>query len=97
MASYKELLEQREALTRKIEEARKVEIAGAVARVRAVVLEYDLKPEDIFTKTRARSGRVGVKVPPKYRDPVTGKTWTGRGKAPRWIADKDREHFLIKK
>lgn len=35
------------------------------------------------------------KVAPKYRDPVTGQTWTGRGKPPAWIAGKDREQFLI--
>ena len=25
---------------------------------------------------------------PKYRDPVTGNTWTGRGKKPRWLTDQ---------
>lgn len=29
----------------------------------------------------------GSKVAPKYRDPATGATWTGRGKRPRWMAD----------
>jgi DNA-binding protein H-NS len=36
---------------------------------------------------------VGV---PMYRDPKSGKTWTGRGKPPNWIAKaKDRSAFLI--
>ena len=35
------------------------------------------------------------KVPAKYRNPVTGETWTGRGKAPLWIVGKERETFLI--
>lgn len=34
--------------------------------------------------------------PPKYRDPQTGKTWSGRGRIPKWIEGKDRENFLIK-
>ena len=39
-------------------------------------------------------------VPPKYRDPETGATWSGRGKAPRWISaaeaeGKSRDSFLI--
>ena len=25
-------------------------------------------------------------VAPKYRDPVTGATWTGRGKQPKWLS-----------
>lgn len=33
---------------------------------------------------------------PKYRDPATGKTWTGVGRAPAWIAAaKDRSKFLV--
>lgn len=35
------------------------------------------------------------KVAPKYIDPVSGNTWTGRGKAPKWIDGKDRALFLI--
>jgi len=36
----------------------------------------------------------------KYRDPVTGKAWTGRGRPPRWLTDaeqsgKSRDAFLI--
>jgi DNA-binding protein H-NS len=33
---------------------------------------------------------------PKYRDPKTGATWSGRGRAPTWLASvKDRSAFLI--
>jgi DNA-binding protein H-NS len=33
---------------------------------------------------------------PRYRDPATGKTWTGRGKPPNWIVGaKDRKPFEI--
>ncbi|WP_425273161.1 H-NS family nucleoid-associated regulatory protein [Paraburkholderia steynii] len=32
----------------------------------------------------------------KYRDPKSGVTWTGHGRAPAWIASaKDRSKFLI--
>ncbi len=32
----------------------------------------------------------------KYRDPKTGATWSGRGRAPGWIANvKDRTRFLV--
>ncbi|EEA00237.1 histone family protein nucleoid-structuring protein H-NS [Burkholderia sp. H160] len=34
--------------------------------------------------------------PPKYLDPKTGATWSGRGPAPAWLATvKDRSKFLI--
>lgn len=42
-------------------------------------------------KTAAKS--VGVAM---YQDPKSGKTWTGRGKPPNWLAGvKDRSAFLI--
>jgi DNA-binding protein H-NS len=32
----------------------------------------------------------------KYRDPKSGATWSGHGRAPRWIANvKDRSRFLV--
>jgi DNA-binding protein H-NS len=36
------------------------------------------------------------KMPPKYRDPKTGATWSGHARPPAWIANvKDRTKFLI--
>ncbi|BCQ28134.1 hypothetical protein NK8_63230 (plasmid) [Caballeronia sp. NK8] len=33
---------------------------------------------------------------PKYRDPQSGATWSGRGKAPAWLASAaDRTAYLI--
>ena len=97
--SYKELLKQREALELQISEARNRELASAIAQVRALISEYGLTQENVFPTGRGgrASGAVGtgVKVAPKYRDPATGQTWTGRGKAPKWIQDKDREQFAI--
>ena len=75
--------------------------------------EYDITPDEIaeaYAKRTARSAsrkadgsngdRVKRSVPPKYRHPETGETWTGRGKAPRWIAAAEeaglkREEYLI--
>jgi DNA-binding protein H-NS len=36
------------------------------------------------------------KMPPKYRDPKTGATWSGHARPPAWIKNvKDRTRFLI--
>ncbi|GAA5232810.1 H-NS histone family protein [Verticiella sediminum] len=43
----------------------------------------------------AKSATAGITVAPKYRDPETGKTWTGRGRAPKWVVG-DKEQYLIK-
>ncbi|WP_028603560.1 H-NS histone family protein [Ottowia thiooxydans] len=97
MATYKELLKQQEELASRIEEARKAEISDAVQRVRTLVGEYNLTANDIFPSGRRASKASGPtgKVAPKYRDPATGQTWTGRGKAPKWIDGQDRAKFVI--
>ena len=97
MTSYKELLQQRAELDKQIENARKEALSSAIAQVRALVAEYGLTEADIFsTKKTPRSASNGERtVAPKYRDPATGATWTGRGKPPLWIAGKDRLNFLI--
>lgn len=97
MTSYKELLMQREALEQQINEARRNELVNAVSQVRALVGEYGLSAKDIFPASTRSVGRAsrGSKVAPKYREPATGQTWTGRGKAPKWIQNEDRAKFAI--
>lgn len=47
------------------------------------------------TVTRRKAARKGPQ-PALYRDPVSGNTWSGFGRAPAWIATaKDRSTFLI--
>ena len=94
-SSLKDLLLQREALETAITQARQTEIAAAVAKVREIVAEYGLTAQDIFPGRGAKTRSVGSKVAAKYRDPATGQTWTGRGKAPKWIDGKNREQFVI--
>ena len=93
MSSYKELLAQRDALERQIQDVRQRESADAIAKVRALIEEYGLTAQDVFppVRTATSSGKVAA----KYRDPETNETWTGRGKAPKWIQYQDREKFLI--
>lgn len=99
MSSYKDLLKQRDELEKKIQDARQRELTEAVAKVRALIEEHSLTAEDVFPPARAgRSGNAtgtGSKVAPKYKNPETGETWTGRGKAPKWIQDQDRSKYEI--
>jgi len=87
---------------------RKPVIASIVASMR----EYNITPDEIAAAfsgsakaPRAAGGRKAAPAPkrqvaPKYRHPQTGETWSGRGKAPRWLAAEEsagnsRETFLI--
>ncbi|MGM3411561.1 H-NS histone family protein [Ralstonia holmesii] len=95
MATYKELLAQKAKLEEQLESARVKELQTVIEQVRQVVAEYGLTAEDLGLASRR--GRVAAKkatVAPKYRDPKTGATWSGRGRAPAWIG-KNRDRFLI--
>lgn len=95
MTNYKELLNQREALERQIEAARKAESSEAIAKAKELIRDFGLTEADLFGAEKRGALRSSGPVAPKYRDPATGQTWTGRGKPPKWIADKDREQFTI--
>lgn len=94
--SESELTKLRADIDAHLQSLRSVAREEATKQVQALVKTYDLQPEEIFKypKQRVKHGATG-KVPPKYRDPSTGQTWTGRGKAPAWIAGQEREKFLI--
>ncbi|MDC6176264.1 DNA-binding protein [Ralstonia solanacearum] len=95
MATYKDLLAQKTKLEEQLEAARQKELATVTEQVRQVVQEYGLTAEDIGLAPK-RGKRAGAKTPvaPKYRDPKTGATWSGRGRAPAWLG-KNRDKFLI--
>jgi DNA-binding protein H-NS len=98
-STYQELIAQREALDRAIEEARRQELKAAIGQVKQIIAQYALTERDVFggsVGSEKKSAKQGMKVLPKYRDSSTGQTWTGRGKPPVWIAGKDRTPFLIK-
>ncbi|WP_438391714.1 H-NS histone family protein [Caballeronia sp. DA-9] len=102
MATYLELKAQVEELAAKAEQARLSELQTVLDEVRARVKEYGLTPEEVFGRKRAASNgaspptaRNGTPLPPLYRDPKTGKTWSGRGREPSWIKGKKRDRFLI--
>ena len=84
MAKLNELLAQKAALEKQIEQTQREERQSAIARVRAVMAEYGLVASDLSTR-RPRKGGTGTKVAAKYRNKATGETWSGRGLQPRWL------------
>lgn len=87
MATLNELLAQKASLEKQIVDAQREEKASAIAQVKALMAQYGLTPADLGPRAAAvpkRSGPSG-KVAPKYRDPASGDTWTGRGLQPKWL------------
>ncbi|WP_454743391.1 H-NS histone family protein [Cupriavidus necator] len=100
----RQLVAEKEALDAKLTEMRASEIAGVIEQIQGLMAEYELTVDDIATKRRrgrpagVGKAKAGAKekapLPPKYQDPKTGATWSGRGRAPAWLG-RNRTKFLI--
>ena len=97
MTTLKSLIAQREALEKQIAELRQTEHADAIAKVHALISDFELTESDIFgTAPKVRKAKVlKSKVAAKYREPVSGKEWSGRGLAPKWLQGKNKADYLI--
>ena len=90
MTTLQELLDQHAALDRQISAIRTSERSGAISVVRTLMAQHGLTVADVSgAHSASHNGAAktaGKKVAPKYRDPGTGATWTGRGLKPKWMA-----------
>jgi DNA-binding protein H-NS len=100
MATYKELMAQKAALEAHLEEVRANEVSSVIEKIQNLMAEYGLTVEDITKRRRGRpagsggAGKAKSALPPKYQDPKTGKTWSGRGRQPSWLG-KNPNRYLI--
>jgi DNA-binding protein H-NS len=102
MSKLTALKKQIAALEAQAERIAKEEMGSAIAKVKNIMAEFNLTIEHLTQavggkraakKTKAKSASVA-----KYADPKTGKTWSGFGRAPGWIAGaKNRDAFLVGK
>lgn len=98
---------ERRALQDIVDAERLTKRAQVIASVRETIQAYELSAADLgfVGKTSLKQRAVGDKrnvVAPKYQDPDSGKTWTGRGKSPAWLsaqlaAGREQKEFLIVK
>lgn len=71
-------------------------IASAKDRSRFLVDGSKGKAAPVANKAVKAGNYVRGVQAPKYQDPKSGATWSGRGRAPAWLAGvKDRSKFLI--
>lgn len=92
MASYQEIINQIQNLQLQAEEARKQEMASAIADIKRIMTQFGISPADLGFGGRASRGKAkGMSVAAKYRDPASGKTWSGRGRRPRWAVALEAE------
>ncbi|WP_081889788.1 H-NS family nucleoid-associated regulatory protein [Caballeronia sordidicola] len=97
-AKIKKLEQQAEALIAK-------QSSGVIEKIRELMAKHGLTAADIdahaggkqrANKAVAKTMSKGSAAAVKYRDPKSGATWTGHGRAPGWIASaKNRDKFLV--
>ena len=110
MTSYTDLLAQKATLERRaaelekqLQQARKEERSGVIAQIKSLMAEHGLTADDLagkLGKAPKESANKGKTVAPKYRDPASGSTWSGRGLQPKWLssaleAGKKLEDFAL--
>jgi DNA-binding protein H-NS len=96
MTKLAELIAQRQRLEEEISAVKEEEGANALAQIRATIAEYGFTQAQVFGKVKgAKASNGKPPIAAKYRDPASGRTWSGRGKAPRWLDGKDRNDFTI--
>lgn len=94
--TVEELQEERERLDAQIKARTDAQKASVIEQIKTVVDTYSISVEELVEALGGlKSKRKGVKAKQKYRDPVTGATWSGRGKEPAWIKGQNRDDFLI--
>ncbi|WP_063888218.1 H-NS histone family protein [Burkholderia ubonensis] len=93
MGKYLALKYELNKLAEQVEQARRMEQGEVIEHIRKLISEYQLTVRDVFGSGYP-AGRYTF-ASAKYRDPETGRTWSGRGRPPLWLMGKDRTHFLI--
>ena len=108
MTTLTSIRKQIAALEAQAERITKVEMSAAIAKVRNLMSEFGLTIEHLTqavvgkSATKKSTVRKTAKTSKKtasvakYADPKTGKTWSGFGRAPAWIAGaKNRDAYLV--
>lgn len=92
-------------IRKQLQTERQGERTQAIAAARELIKTHDLTASDLGFSGKGAAKRVVIDkrnvVAPKYQDPDSGKTWTGRGKSPAWFsaqlaAGRDKQELLIR-
>lgn len=98
MSCYRQLLTELDELDQRMKAAFEAEKQQAIADIRTRIAECGLDLSTLASHLSTRRERVVQKrgpLPAKYRDPHSGKTWSGRGGAPNWIIGQDYGRFAV--
>ncbi|WP_144152830.1 H-NS histone family protein [Paraburkholderia sp. BCC1885] len=95
MSTYRQLLAKKAELELQIEETRRAEIREVIVDIKRRMREYNLSVADLDERSDRRKAKPLRRLA-KYRDPVSGATWSGRGRRPNWFNEKDSDSLVIR-
>lgn len=93
METYEEFQAKIAELQAQADEIFKKEQHEALGKIKKLMGMYKISIEDI--QGTVKKSRKVSEVKAKYRDPITGSEWSGRGRAPRWLEGKNRDDFRV--
>lgn len=80
--SLTELIAQKQAIENQIAEVVKTERKEALQTVKTLMVQFSITADELTKNVKPTK-----KVAPKWKDPVSGKEWTGRGRTPAFIIE----------
>jgi len=96
MEMLNELLEQRKEIEAQIEAVKSALRTESLAQARGLIALHELTVDELFpTARKSTMKHAARKVAPKYRDPASGKLWTGRGRSPTWFDAARAQEFTL--
>ncbi|WP_080409622.1 H-NS histone family protein [Burkholderia ubonensis] len=94
METISKMFEQFENLDREIKEAKLKIVESILEDIMVSLRRHGVTPDILIQYAQSR--KRGRSVLPRYWNPDTGETWSGRGREPKWIAGKERGQYLIR-
>ena len=95
MTTYRELLAAKTELEGRIEQMRKHEVERVIDDIKRQMTEFSISLSDLGEAKRSRHTTVSRHLP-RYRDSVSGATWSGRGRPLGWFRKAEKDRYLIR-
>lgn len=93
--SLEQLEAQKASYEKRIAELRQQERDAALQTVRELVTKHKFTAKEISQPPASGHPQPVDAVDAKYKNPETGETWSGRGRAPAWLDGANKDQFLM--
>lgn len=94
---YERLMEEKRRVEERINSIKSARRNEIVSYIVKLMLDLEIHIRELEEKMKCQEKRGRRSARPRFYDPVTGSTWSGRGKKPRWMKDRNPDDFLIGK